>query len=205
MVDDFASNNSLSLGTHLYDIDSEMLRDQDGQLINLRPQSAQVLNILARALGRVVTKDELLDAVWPDVSVTEDSLVQCVSDIRKTLQDKDRTLLRTVPKRGYMLVASAPSAPPPAATDTRPPPPPSPALTDLEFDFLKQRGARLSIRLIETDGAPLRRQMLRHRFLLGSGQYLGLPSPSYRRRPRRHPTFLLGQPNAAHVRRRSRR
>src|SRR5687768_4320676 len=47
----------------------------------------------------------LLDAVWPRVHVTEDSLVHCVRDIRHALRDEAGSLLRTVARRGYLLDA----------------------------------------------------------------------------------------------------
>lgn len=54
----------------------------------------------------MVGKDELLAAVWPDAVVTEDSLVQCVKEIRQALGAQKKTLLRTMPRLGYALVAS---------------------------------------------------------------------------------------------------
>jgi TolB-like protein len=54
------------------------------------------------AAGRVVTKDELVAAVWPDVIVNDDALAQCVRDIRKALGDEDQRFIKTVPKRGYL-------------------------------------------------------------------------------------------------------
>ncbi|WP_323777006.1 winged helix-turn-helix domain-containing protein [Leisingera sp.] len=77
-----------------------------GEEICLRPQSAQVLDLLAASIGRTVSKTELFAEVWPEISVTEDSLCQCIADIRRALGDKQRTILRTVPKRGYVLTAS---------------------------------------------------------------------------------------------------
>lgn len=151
MVDDLTPHLSLSLGEHLYNVEKERLEDASGQLVSLRPQSAQVLHILASDLGAVITKDTLLDAVWPNISVTEDSLVQCVSDIRRALGDKERKILKTVPKRGYMLVASQPlAAVQPLLTLTP---------LEQEFGLLNHRGARLYVRLIETEGAPHTRQM----------------------------------------------
>lgn len=73
-----------------------------GALVKLRPKSFQVLNFLLRNQGRVISKQELLDAAWPDVAVTEDSLVQCLIDIRKALGEQGRGYIRTVPRRGYI-------------------------------------------------------------------------------------------------------
>ena len=51
-----------------------------------------------------MTKDELLEANWPGVTVTEELLTQCISEIRRALGDPGRNLLRTRPRRGYMIV-----------------------------------------------------------------------------------------------------
>ena len=48
----------------------------------LRPKAFDVLTYLVRHPGRIVTKDELLTSVWPNIFVTDNSLVQCISDIR---------------------------------------------------------------------------------------------------------------------------
>jgi TolB-like protein len=65
-----------------------------------------VLKALAARSGEVVSKDALFDAVWPGIAVTEDSLVQCVGELRRAL-GPDRDAVRTLPKRGYMLDAEA--------------------------------------------------------------------------------------------------
>ncbi|WP_425102350.1 winged helix-turn-helix domain-containing tetratricopeptide repeat protein [Tropicibacter sp. S64] len=70
----------------------------------LRPQSTEVLRVLVDKAGEVVTKDALIAAVWRDVAVTDDSLTQCISDIRRALGDSGRSLLQTVPRKGYRLV-----------------------------------------------------------------------------------------------------
>lgn len=56
---------------------------------------------LLRHAGEVVTKDELLDAVWPGVTVVEGSLTTAISKLRKVLGDSDNTLIVTVPRIGY--------------------------------------------------------------------------------------------------------
>ncbi len=60
---------------------------RDGQVVHLRSKSFRLLCEMARQPGRVVPKGELLDAVWPDVIVTEASLSQAVRDVRKALND----------------------------------------------------------------------------------------------------------------------
>ncbi len=74
-------------------------------LVALRPKCFDVLTCLARGAGRVITKDELMQAVWPKLVVTDESLTRCVSDIREALDDADQRIVKTVPRRGYVLVA----------------------------------------------------------------------------------------------------
>ena len=75
----------------------------DGENVSLRPQSFEVLRILAENSGELVEKRELVDEVWGDVAVTDDSLIQCLADIRRALSDTDKTIVRTIPRRGYVL------------------------------------------------------------------------------------------------------
>ncbi|MEO8134494.1 MAG: winged helix-turn-helix domain-containing protein, partial [Betaproteobacteria bacterium] len=83
-----------------------------GAAIDLRPKSLAVLQYLVSHPHRPIAKDELLDAVWDKVVVTEDSLVQCVREIRQALDDPDHELVRTIPRSGYMFVAPVKEEPP---------------------------------------------------------------------------------------------
>lgn len=64
------------------------------------------MHYLADRQNQVIFKDEIFQVVWKDVNVTDDSLVQCISDIRKALGDKKHTILQTVHRRDYKLVPS---------------------------------------------------------------------------------------------------
>src|SRR5207247_8296382 len=55
--------------------------------LRLRPRSYDVLLHLARNAGRLVSKQEMMDIVWKDVAVTDDSLVQCLMELRRALGD----------------------------------------------------------------------------------------------------------------------
>ncbi|MEO6393594.1 MAG: winged helix-turn-helix domain-containing protein, partial [Pyrinomonadaceae bacterium] len=70
--------------------------------IKLRPKSFGVLKYLVENGGRLVTKEELFDAIWADSSVTDDSLVKCIKDVRDALGDEAQRLIKTVPRRGYV-------------------------------------------------------------------------------------------------------
>ncbi len=74
--------------------------------VSLRPKTFEVLSHLAHNPGRLVRKEELIEAVWPDVTVGDDSLVQCIRELRQILGDDARRLIKTVPRRGYLLDAS---------------------------------------------------------------------------------------------------
>src|SRR5262249_8442409 len=76
-----------------------------GQEIKLRPKPFEVLKYLVENPGRVVTKAELLQAVWSDSFVTDDSLVQCLRDVRRALDDDSQRYIKTVPRRGYIFEA----------------------------------------------------------------------------------------------------
>jgi DNA-binding winged helix-turn-helix (wHTH) protein len=67
--------------------------------IDLRPKTFAVLRLLVENAGRLVSKDEIIAAVWPDVIVTDDSLVQCVKELRRALGENGERLVRTVPRR----------------------------------------------------------------------------------------------------------
>ncbi len=70
--------------------------------IRLRPRTYDVLAYLAAHAGRLVSKHELIDAVWGDVAVTDDSLVQCLMEIRRALGPAQGAIT-TVRGRGYLL------------------------------------------------------------------------------------------------------
>src|SRR5262245_46637965 len=74
--------------------------------IALRPKSFEVLRYFVENAGRLVSKDEILTAVWPNVTVTEEALTQCVSDIRRALGDHEHRTIKTVPRRGYLFAAA---------------------------------------------------------------------------------------------------
>jgi TolB-like protein/DNA-binding winged helix-turn-helix (wHTH) protein/Tfp pilus assembly protein PilF len=74
--------------------------------IKLRPKSFQVLRHLVEHQGRVVTREELMAAVWSDVAVTDESLSKCIADIRKALGDDSQDIVRTVTRRGFLFQAA---------------------------------------------------------------------------------------------------
>jgi predicted ATPase/DNA-binding winged helix-turn-helix (wHTH) protein len=78
---------------------------KEGAEVRLRPKVFEALKYLVQNPGRLIAKQELIQAVWPDTFVTDDSLVQCTVELRRALDDHDQELLKTVPRRGYLFNA----------------------------------------------------------------------------------------------------
>ena len=77
------------------------------EVLRLQPKTWDVLRYLVDNPGRLVTKDELLAAVWPGVIVTENSLTRCIMEVRRVLDDDVASprCIETVPRRGYRWIA----------------------------------------------------------------------------------------------------
>lgn len=120
------------------DYPSACLR-RDGLPLQLRPKSFDVLAYLSRHRGRLVSKSELIDHVWGHVAVTENSLVQCIKDIRHVLNGNSQFEIKTVPKRGYVfegVLAEAPHDAPAASIGQFPALPDRPSIAVLPFENL---------------------------------------------------------------------
>ena len=92
------------------------LLGRDGDEIPLRPKALELLIALTASEGRPLDKAELLDRIWGDVHVTEDSLFQAVKDARRALDDGKGRLLRYMPRRGYLLDCAFTTASPSTIT-----------------------------------------------------------------------------------------
>lgn len=99
-----------------------------GGSVRLEPKVMHVLTVLSSRPGRVVSREELLDAVWPGVVVTEHTLSRCVYQLRHALgeiagsrEGRDFDPIETLPKRGYRLVSRVESSS--SATAVTVPPP----------------------------------------------------------------------------------
>src|SRR6266702_1709412 len=95
------STDRYKIGEFTLDVSQGCLR-RGGIEIALRPKSFALLQHLITHAGRLVTKDELLSKIWPNVIVTEDSLTRCISEARAALGDTGQTAIKTVSKRGYI-------------------------------------------------------------------------------------------------------
>lgn len=99
------------------------LRGPDGAPIKLRPKTFEMLRLFAASGGRVLSKQELMEAVWPNVHVGEDSLFQCIRELRAALGDERRQLIKLASGGGYLLATEVVVADDPVQDEaTRPAP-----------------------------------------------------------------------------------
>jgi TolB-like protein len=85
----------------------------NGSETALRAKTLALLGLLLESAGRVVSANEILDRIWGDVTVTPDSVTQCIGELRRAFGPGGAELLKTLPRRGYVLTAT-PDAPPSA-------------------------------------------------------------------------------------------
>ncbi len=102
---DHPSTGAIRFDRFALDVSRGSLASAVGE-IWLRPKSFDVLRYLVENAGRLISKDEIFTALWPNSIVTDDSLVQCISEIRQALHDDQQRLIKTVPRRGYLFDAA---------------------------------------------------------------------------------------------------
>lgn len=95
------------IGSAVFDPARGLLLDGAGRPVALRAQALKVLEVLVAHNHEVVTRETLHRMVWPNVIVTEDSLVQCIGEIRRAVGDSAHDVLRTLPRRGYSIDAES--------------------------------------------------------------------------------------------------
>lgn len=78
------------------------LKGPDGGAIKLRPKTFDLLILFVSSPARILSKQELMEAVWPNIHVGEDSLFQCIRELRSALGDDQRQIVKLVSGRGYM-------------------------------------------------------------------------------------------------------
>src|ERR1043165_9819075 len=94
-----------SFGDFTLDLDRGALC-RGGEEVTLRPKSFQVLTYFVEHHGRLVTKGELTEKLWPETAVMDNSLAQCIVEIRRAVGDDTQQLIRTVSRRGYIFTPS---------------------------------------------------------------------------------------------------
>lgn len=82
--------------------------ERDGLSVSLEPKVMDLLCLLAETPGHVFSRNALEAALWPDITVGEDTVARAVSKLRRALGDNAKTPLfvETIPKRGYRLIAA---------------------------------------------------------------------------------------------------
>lgn len=120
--------------------------------VPLRPKVFAVLEYLATRPGRLVARDELLDALWPETHVSPSVLAGCIRELRRALHDEARAarFVETAHRRGYRFIA----APVPSAPSSRQKGPPNEA----ELAQLARHFARAVAHIVRRRGHTRRRR-----------------------------------------------
>jgi DNA-binding winged helix-turn-helix (wHTH) protein len=106
MATDAGSPNLFQVGSWVVDAHASEISDGD-RVVRLRPKALAFLMFLARHPNRLVTRQQILDVVWPDVVVGDASVTVVASELREALGDSpdQPTFIETIPRRGYRLIA----------------------------------------------------------------------------------------------------
>jgi TolB-like protein len=104
MASDRFRREVFRFGAFALDVSRGCLCSEDRD-IALRPKSFEVLRYLVEHADRLISKDELIQAIWPNLFVTDDSLTRCISDVRQALGDEAQRMIKTMPRRGYIFAA----------------------------------------------------------------------------------------------------
>ena len=110
--------------------------------VHLRPQAYALLRYLAANPGRLIGKDELIEHIWHGRAVGDDSLVQCLRDVRHSLGEEGGAYIRTVRGRGYIFDPPQEGVPGPSPTLPVPP-----STTSAQAEHERPAGERRQRRL----------------------------------------------------------
>lgn len=101
------------LGEWLVEPQLNRLMRPDGETVQLEPKMMDVLVCLARHAGEVVSREQLIDAVWPNLFISESVLTRAIAGLRRAFGDDARTpeFIETISKRGYRLLNTGESPP----------------------------------------------------------------------------------------------
>src|SRR5438270_741085 len=90
-------------GPFVLDVGERLLTRDQGEVVPLTPKAFETLLVLVQNSGRVISKDELKERVWPDTHLGEATLAQNIFTLRKALGDGQNTpgYIKTIPRRGY--------------------------------------------------------------------------------------------------------
>ncbi|WP_026462513.1 winged helix-turn-helix domain-containing protein [Adhaeribacter aquaticus] len=95
-------NNSFLLDSTL----NQLKELESGEVLRLEPRLVSVLHLLAENVGKLVTRETLINKVWNDYGGADDALNQAISFLRKVLKDNRKEIIETIPKKGYILHAT---------------------------------------------------------------------------------------------------
>jgi pimeloyl-ACP methyl ester carboxylesterase/DNA-binding winged helix-turn-helix (wHTH) protein len=119
-----------AFGPFRLDPSNEMLT-RDGRPVKLRPKAFAMLSYLVASAGELVTKQHLLDDLWPDAFIGDAALKTCMREIRRALDDDAQhpSYIETAHRRGYRFIArvdamdaaGGPGVPAPVESPFRPP------------------------------------------------------------------------------------
>ena len=95
------------IGSYIACSDSDMLLADDGVSRKLERRAMETLALLCAQAGQVVKKDELIEAVWGRLAVSDHSVAMVISQLRRAFRDDARApaYIETITKRGYRLIA----------------------------------------------------------------------------------------------------
>jgi DNA-binding winged helix-turn-helix (wHTH) protein len=132
--DGSGAHSQIRFGSCVLDVDARLLH-RDGSEVTLPPRALDLLKVLIEHAPKALTKAELLDLLWPDSYVSEDTLAKLVSDVRALIGDSGRrpTIIRTVHGFGYAFSAGVEGQP--SGTSVR--------LTWAGHDFLLHEGENI--------------------------------------------------------------
>lgn len=120
------------------------LRGPGGCVLKLRPKAFEMLQFLVTNAGRALTKQELMETIWPKVFVGEDSLFQCIREIRTVLGDDRRQMVKLATGGGYLFtpavtIVAADQSPAPGARNQPAPDGTVPAQTQVPHTIFGMR------------------------------------------------------------------
>jgi adenylate cyclase len=120
----------------MLDVARGLLLNDNGKEIELRHKSFELLRLFVENAGTLLNRDQINQAIWPDVIVNDNGIAQCIRDIRLALHDGGQTNIRTVPRRGYIFTAKLDAnadQPGSRSIDDAPPLPDRPSIAVLAF------------------------------------------------------------------------
>ena len=82
-----------------------LLLYDNGEEVRLRHKSFELLRLFVENSGSLLDRDRINQTIWPEIIVNDNSVAQCVRDVRLALRDDAQTIIRTVPRRGYIFTS----------------------------------------------------------------------------------------------------